>query len=194
MPLLPRLTSFIQNRFDRDRVERGLDDELESYVKLLADEKMQEGVEPGRARRDAWITIGGKESVKERVRPRRVGYAFDTFWQDVSFGVRMLVQRPGFTLLAASTLALGIGATTAVYAVVDGVLLRSLPYPEPDRLVFVGASARDGRQHFSPPDFVELREQSRSFEDLGALVGHTTLEQARAEVSVFADRQRSDAS
>jgi len=171
MPLLPRLTSFFRNRINRHRVERELDDELESYVKLLADEKMRDGVEPRRARRQAWMEIGGKESVKERVRERRIGYAFDTFFQDVSHGVRMLVGRPGFTLLAAGTLALGIGATTAVYAVVDGVLLRSLPYPEPDRLVFVTATARDGRQNFSPPDFVELREQSRSFEELGALVG-----------------------
>ncbi len=77
MSLFPRLTSFIRNRLHRDHLERELDDELESYVDLLADEKMQEGVERGRARREAWMTIGGKESVKERVRLRRVGYAFD---------------------------------------------------------------------------------------------------------------------
>lgn len=173
MPILPRLRSFIRNRLQRGRIERDLDDELAAYVSLAAEEKMRDGVDRERAYRDAWMEIGGKESVKERVRQRRVGHALDNFFQDVAFSIRLLVQRPGFTLLAASTLALGIGTTTAVYAVVDGVLLRSLPYPEPDRLVFVGATARDGHQHFSPPDFVELREQARSFDALGALVGRT---------------------
>jgi putative ABC transport system permease protein len=171
MPLFPRLTSLFRNRLKRDELERELDEELESYLELATDDKVREGVEPDRARRQALMEIGGKESVKERIRERRVGYAFETFWQDISHGIRMLSQRPGFTLLAAGTLALGIGATTAIYAVVDGVLLRSLPYPDPDRLVFVAANARDGRQNFSPPDFVELREQSRSFEALEALVG-----------------------
>ena len=171
MPLLPRLASYWRHRVGGARVERELDDELESYVALVTDEKVARGVEPESARRQAWMEIGGKESVKERVRERRVGFVFDAFWQDVAYGVRMLARRPAFTLLAASTLALGIGATTAVFAVVDGVLLSSLPYPSPERLVSLGANARDGRRDFSPPDYVDLLEQSRSFDQLAALVG-----------------------
>src|SRR5262245_43602919 len=92
------------------------------------------------------------------------------FWQDLRYGARMLLKRPGFTLVAVVTLTLGIGANTAIFSVVNAVLLRPLPYAEPERLVWLWGNVRGGtsRASVSPPDFLDYREQNRSFEQLGA--------------------------
>jgi putative ABC transport system permease protein len=120
-----------------------------------------------------------------------------TLWQDLQYGVRMLWQRPAFTLVAASTLALGIGANTAIFSVVNGVLLRSLPYQEPDRLVTLWeANARSANIHVSNPNLVDWREQSHSFETFSGysgqwggkttIIGGTEPERAYA-VAVYRD-------
>ena len=95
----------------------------------------------------------------------------ETFWQDVKYGVRMLVKTPGFTLVAVLTLALGIGANTAIFSVVHAVLLERLPYKNPDRLVFVWEhNLKRGRETnvVGPANFVRWREQAQSFEQLAA--------------------------
>src|SRR5262245_17361908 len=90
-----------------------------------------------------------------------------TLWQDLRYGARMLFKQPGFTLIAVITLALGIGATTAIFSVVNAVLLRPLPFPEADRLLFVGQSFRgNGPYGTGEPKFMFWREQSQSFEGL----------------------------
>src|SRR5262245_56432077 len=92
-----------------------------------------------------------------------------TLWQDLSYGVRMLMKNPGFTLITVITLALGIGANTAIFSVVNAALLRPLPYEGPDRLVVIwGAHPQIGREQASLPDFVDWREQCRSFERMAA--------------------------
>src|SRR5215471_19013593 len=92
-----------------------------------------------------------------------------TLIQDLRYGARMLLKKPGFTLIAVLTLALGIGANTAIFTVVNGVLLRPLPYDEPDRLVMLWESSprrNIDQQRVAPPNLVEWREQSRSFENI----------------------------
>jgi putative ABC transport system permease protein len=90
-------------------------------------------------------------------------------WQDVRFGARMLRKNPGFTLIAVFTLALGIGANTAIFSVVDGLLLRPLPYPEPERLVWLtNKTSRDPRTGISYPNFSDWRERAQSFEGMAA--------------------------
>ncbi|HEY7180749.1 MAG TPA: hypothetical protein VIC84_04995, partial [Blastocatellia bacterium] len=89
-----------------------------------------------------------------------------TLWQDLRYGARMLLKKPGFTLTAVITLALGVGATTAIFTVVNAVLLRPLPYPEADRLVFVGQKFDLSIQGSGEPKFLFWREQSRLFEAL----------------------------
>ncbi len=99
-----------------------------------------------------------------------------TLWQDVRFGARMLVKKPGFTFIAVLTLALGIGANTAIFSVLDGVLFRSLPYPHADRLVFLwGQHAQQGKrfQQVSYPDFADIREQNEVFDDVAAIFGRS---------------------
>src|SRR5262245_58864670 len=102
---------------------------------------------------------------------RKGGMRMESFMQDLRFGVRMLMKRPGFTLIAALTLALGIGANTALFSVVNAALLRSLPYPQADRLVALwqgGQRGELGRMHVSPPELMDYRAEQRVFERLAA--------------------------
>ncbi|MGH9838269.1 MAG: ABC transporter permease, partial [Blastocatellia bacterium] len=93
-----------------------------------------------------------------------------TLWQDLRYGALMLLKQPGFTLIAVVTLALGIGANTAIFSVVNAVLLQPLPYGEPDRLVWIWGNIRNGgnRASVSPPDFLDYRAQQQRFEQFGA--------------------------
>lgn len=107
--------------------------------------------------------------VKERVRDARAGAALEELRRDLSYGLRVLVKSPGFTAVAVATLALGIGANTAVFSVVDTVVFRPLPYREPDRLVKIwGLRRGHGREDLSLPDFSDIRRQNRVFEQVAA--------------------------
>jgi predicted permease len=165
-----RIASFLRNLLRKHAIEQALDDELKSAVELLTQEKMKQGLSHPEARRQALIELGGVEQVKEEVRATRSGIFLETFAQDLRYTLRILHKSPGFTTVAVLTLALGIGATTAMFSVVDGVLLRPLPYPHPGSLVEVGLDL-PGINQFNwplcPEDYFTFREQSRTFEDIG---------------------------
>jgi len=164
MSLLARLASAARNLFRTSRVDRELDDELRSYVELVADEKRNH-LTPDAARRAARVETGGVEQVKEEVRDIRAGASLDVLRRDVRFGARSLIKTPAFTIAATIALALGIGATTAILSVVNGVLLRPLPYADSDRLVVV---LRNYRNAVAPANMFDWRSQTRSFTDLAA--------------------------
>jgi hypothetical protein len=149
----------------RDRLERDLDAELRAYVDLLADEKTAAGMTPEEALRSAVVETGGVEQVKEEVRRARFGAWIDDAGRDVRYGTRFLLRAPGFTAAAVVALSLGIGAAAVIFGTVDAVLLRPLPYAEPDRLVVV---LHDGRDPASPATFVDLKDQVSSFDAVGA--------------------------
>jgi putative ABC transport system permease protein len=140
MGIWQKTRSLTRNFFRRDNVERDLDAEVRSYSYLLEEEKMSNGMNSSDARRSAHMNMGSTEQLKEEIRGNRAGAWLESLWKDVRFGARILSKNPGVTVIAIFTLALGIGANTAIFSVVKGVLLNSLPYPQSDRLVKLAAS------------------------------------------------------
>jgi putative ABC transport system permease protein len=171
MPILARLSSLWRNLRHEAGVERDLDDELAAYLDLLTEEKVRLGMSPEAARRAARIEAGGVEQLKERVRRARIGAFADAFLLDLRYGARMLARSPGFAAVAVLALALGIGASTAISSVVDGVLLRPLPYPDAGRLVMVSRHFARSAFPYGPlclADYLDWRAGNRAFEDPAA--------------------------
>src|SRR6201996_516090 len=165
-----RILSVFRNLFRKRVIEQALDDELRSTLEALTQEKMQQGLSQSAARREALMEIGGIEQVKEAVRAVRAGHVVEILALDIRYGLRQLRRNPSFSAVAALTLALGIGGTTAIFSVVNGILLQPLPYAHPERLVEVGLDLPGINQFnwpLSPAEYFTFREQSRSFEDIG---------------------------
>ncbi len=163
MKLLSRIASTLRNLFRKGRVEDQLDAEVKAYVGLLTDEKIAAGMSEREARRTARAEFGGVEQVKQAVRDRRAGAGLEFLWQDVRFGLRQLWRNPGFTATVIVTLALSIGANTAIFSIVNALMLKSLPYPHPERIgtIFTrmqGAKASDGRHHVNGEQWELLRD------------------------------------
>ena len=172
MPLIPRLISLWRNLFHKDRVDQECSEEIQAYLDLLTEAQLREGVSSQEARRNALIELGGVEQVEERVREIRMGRFIETVWRDVRTGVRSLVHSPVFTVVIVVSLALGIGANTAIFSVVNSLLLRPLPYPESDRLVDVWHTPPQqsfpGLDKFSvsPANYLDWKAQSTAFEQM----------------------------
>ena len=135
MSLLSRLVACCRNLFQKKRVERALSDELAHAFEALVENKMSEGASEAEARRWAAMQLGGVEQLKEQVREVSAGYYIESFLRDVRYAARMLLKNPGFTVMAVATLALGIGANTAVFSAFDALLLQPLPFESSDQLV-----------------------------------------------------------
>jgi predicted permease len=165
-------------RFNSLFRSRGTDDdfaaELESHVFLHTDAGIRAGLSPEEARRQALISLGGAEQTRQSHRERRTLPWLESLIQDTHFGLRTLRRSPGFTITAVLTLALGIGACTAIFSLINAVLLRSLPYGDPSRLVYLytpNPRFNIPAEMFGPayPDFYDLKKQSNSFEDMTSI-------------------------
>jgi putative ABC transport system permease protein len=166
MRLLSRLASLWRNLLHKARREQELTEEIDAYLEMLIEQKIEEGLDPEAARRAALIELGGREQVKEKVREARMGHQLETLWQDLRFALRMLLKNPVNTLIAIFTLALGIGANTAIFSVVNTVLLNAVPYYEPQRLLAV-MEAQDGRAGSAHANsYLAWQAQSQAFEHL----------------------------
>ncbi|MGB7439259.1 MAG: ABC transporter permease, partial [Candidatus Acidiferrum sp.] len=160
--------------FGRDDFERELDAEMASHVTLAADENGRNGMPAEEARRQVLMALGGVEQAKESAREERRLPFLETLVQDLGFAFRMLRKAPGFAGIAILTLAIGIAANTALFSVVNGVLLNPLPYPQPDRLVAVYTRAYQfDKASISYPNFLDWCRENRSFSKLAAFRGET---------------------
>jgi putative ABC transport system permease protein len=169
MSLRSRLATLWRNLVHRDRVDRDLDDELRAAFELIEDEGIRAGLPPERARRAATLKLGHRDSIKAQVREARSGASIDTVLQDVRYGLRLLRRDPLFTMIAALSIALGIGANGAVFSLADALLLRPLPVRDAGAVVTLsGATPNDERGGISYPNYRDLRALSRTFDGLVA--------------------------
>jgi putative ABC transport system permease protein len=169
MKLFHRLRGLLR----KEELDQSLADELAFHLEKQVEQNLAAGMPPEEARHAALRTFGGVEQVKERCRDvRRVGY-LENFAQDVRYGLRQFRRAPGFTLVAVLTLALGVGANTAIFSVVDAVLLRPLPYKDPSSLVW--ATERfpfnHGGSNVVSPDYIGWQDRNQVFEQIGAFGG-----------------------
>src|SRR5467141_5235137 len=134
MPILPIIRSGLRSLFHRERADSELNEELHGFVEMAVEEKMKDGMSRQEALRAVRLERGSLEVAKEVVRSAGWESFVETCWQDLRFGFRMLRKSPGFTAVVVLSLALGIGASTSVFSLVNAVLIRLLPYPHPDRL------------------------------------------------------------
>jgi len=155
--------------FAKQRRDRDLSDELESHLGMHTEDNLRRGMSAVEARRQAVLTLGGVEQTKEIYRERRGLPMFETLLQDLRFGARMLRKNPGFTAVAILTLALGIGADTAIFSIVNSILLRPLQYPDSGRLirVYTYTPVEKGLDT-TFAGFLDWRSRNGSFETLAA--------------------------
>lgn len=154
--------------FGRERLEAEMDEELAFHFEREVERNVAAGLGPREARRAARARMGGAIRPRERVRSLWRGIELGGLGQEVRVAARRLARRPGFSLAAIVTLGVGIGATTAIFSLVRSVLVRPLPYPEPDRLAIVWGTDRDRETWLSDRELIEYERATSSFETLGA--------------------------
>jgi putative ABC transport system permease protein len=171
--LIARLKGLLQ----RGRLDRELDEELRSHLEMRVADNLAAGMSPEAARFDAQKRFGNTTLLKEDTRAVDIIGWLDECARDFRYALRMLQRSPGFTAVAVLTLALGIGANTAIFSVVDAILLRPLPYPEPERLVRVWESSikfDSPRNVVNPLNFLDWQDHAQSFESMAAISGLMT--------------------
>ncbi|HEV2491581.1 MAG TPA: ABC transporter permease [Terriglobia bacterium] len=178
MSLLRHLAGGLRALFRKQRAEREMEEELRGYLDAAAKDKMRSGMSPDDALRAARVEMGSVEAVKEEIRDAGWESALEAFWQDLRYAFRQLRQSPQFTAVCVLTLALGIGANTAIFTLVDAVMLRSLPVAKPGELYRLGDNnnccVMTGTQNdgsfvlYSYPLYEDLRDHTPEFSQLAA--------------------------
>src|SRR5438067_5275071 len=173
MSLLRNMVTGLRSLFHREQVNRELAEELGAYLEMVAEEKRKQGTTGEEALRAVRLERGSLELAKEVVWSARWESFVETCLQDLHYGARILRKSPGFAAVAVLTLALGIGANTAIFSVVYTVLLKALPYPQADRLVMVYENLplpnyQNNRNTPSPGNFSDWSAQNTVFENMAA--------------------------
>ena len=165
-----KLRSLVLNLSRRERAEADLNEELHAYADMLADEKRARGMAAKEALRSARIELGGLDQVKEQVRDVRAGATIHALLRDLRYGARLLRRSPGFAAVTVATLALCIGANTALFSFVHTLLLRPLPYADSDRLVYVSEywPHEPIFRRVPSPDYGNWRTHGKTFDAIEA--------------------------
>src|SRR5262245_9587930 len=160
----------LRQLFGRSRSDREFSAELSSHLQAHIDDNLRAGMTPDEAKRQALIALGGLPSTIEAYRDQRGLPFVETTMQDIRYGLRLLWKSPTYTLAAIAALAIGIGANTAVFSIVNGVLLTAFPYKDPQQLVLIYEQFPNAPSRFgvSPPDYGILAESARSFSGMAA--------------------------
>ena len=169
MRLTAKISGLLANLTGRDRLETTLDAELRGYLEEMTERKIRQGIPPEEARRQASVEAGGVDQVKEQVRDIWLGTGIEATIRDLHYAIRTLRRSPGFTITALLSLALGIGANTAIFSILHALVLRSLPVADPQQLVVV---TRNETVSSPYPLFVALRDHSQTL--AGVLAFRTT--------------------
>src|SRR5579864_6483496 len=178
---------WLRRLFRSGKLETQLDSELRFHIEQQTVDNIAAGMNADEARRRALAQFGGTEYIKEECRDARGTHFLETLLQDIRFALRMLRKSPGFTAVAILTLALGIGANTAIFSIVDAVLLRAFPYPHPEQLVLVfnaPTKQPDAVLPISYRDFRECREQNRVFSEMAGNAFHDLTLTGEGEPSI----------
>jgi putative ABC transport system permease protein len=184
MKFVGSLASVASALFRRSRMEGEMDEELGAHIQNRAEDLIRSGISSPEAERRARLEFGGYQKFKEECREALGAHLFETLRQDVRFALRMLRKSPGFAAVAILSLGLGIGANTAIFSVVNAVLLRPLPYAKPGRLVFVPESnPKQGLSGFgmSYPTLMKLQEGNRVFSSITGFATHSLVLTGRGE-------------
>ena len=124
----------LRGLFRREAESREMDEELRDYLDRAAEARVRTGIEPREARRSVRLEMGSVESLKDEISGLEWQAGVESVWRDIRFGVRLLLKRPGFTVVTALALALGIGANTAIFSVIDALMWKRLPASRPEEL------------------------------------------------------------